>query len=250
MPVEILAADWPAPDGFVAGTTTRAGGVSRGRYTTLNLGGHVGDHADDVAENRRRFVAAAGLPREPAWLTQVHGADVAEAGSPGPREADAVVSRDGGAPLGILTADCLPIVLCSVATRETAALHCGWRSLAGGLVANTIGRLESPPSSLMAWLGPAIAQAAFEVGDDVRDIFLAGVDDAAACFEPNARGRWQADLYALARRYLAAAGVTSVYGGGLCTYRDEQRFFSYRRDGSTGRMATFIASVATGPRRS
>jgi len=240
MPVEILAADWPAPDDIVAGVTTRAGGVSRGSHATLNLAAHVGDAEDAVAENRRRFVAAAGLPGEPAWLDQVHGDRVVDAASPAPQEADAVVSRDGRAVLAILTADCLPVLLCSTATPEIAALHCGWRSLSGGLVQNTVDRLRSAPSALMAWLGPGISQSAYEVGDDVRDVFLAGIDDAAACFQPNARGRWQADLYALARRYLAQAGVTAMYGGGYCTHDDERRFFSYRRDGATGRMASFI----------
>ena len=244
MAVDIIAADWPAPPGVVAGATTRAGGVSSGPYASLNLGDHVGDDAAAVAENRRRLVEAAGLPGEPAWLRQVHGDRVIEADGRAAPEADGAVSTDGGTVLGILTADCLPILLCSTESAGIAALHCGWRSLAAGIVGNAVAHLDAPPSTLLAWLGPAISPPAFEVGPEVRAAFLAGVDDAAACFEPNERGRWQADLFALARRYLAAAGIEAVYGGGVCTYADDGRFFSYRRDGTTGRMASYIARVA------
>ena len=243
MSIELIAADWPAPDGIVAGATTRGGGASSARYASLNLGMHVGDDATAVAENRRRLVAAAGLPGEPAWLTQVHGDRVIDAADPVSREADGAISADGRSVLGILTADCLPILVCSTETDEIAALHCGWRSLAAGIVGNAVSMLSARPSSLLAWLGPAIAQPAFEVGDEVRAAFLARIHDAHDCFEANERGRWQADLYALARRFLASSGVESVYGGGLCTHADDTRFFSYRRDGETGRMASYIARV-------
>ncbi len=235
-----IKADWPAPDGLVAGCTTRAGGVSAGPYASLNLGWHVGDDPARVAENRRRFVAATGLAAEPAWLRQVHGNDVVDADPSTEREADGAVSVAGRETLGILTADCLPVLICSTGRREIAALHCGWRSLSAGIVARAVERLRSPRASLLAWLGPAISQPAFEVGDDVRDVFLAGVHNAAQCFEANARGRWQADLNGLARLYLAEAGIESVFGGGYCTREDGERFFSYRRDGTTGRMASFL----------
>jgi YfiH family protein len=150
------------------------------------------------------------------------------------------VSFDGTVVLSVLTADCLPIVICSAKGPEIAALHCGWRSMAGGIIARTIDTLHSQPQDLMAWLGPAISQPAFEVGDDVRDVFLAGIEDAVRCFAANARGRWQADLFSLARLYLESAGVERIYGGGICTFADEARFYSYRRDGQCGRMATFI----------
>ena len=148
-----------------------------------------------------------------------------------------------GRPIGVLTADCLPVLLCTADGSEIAALHCGWRSLVGGIVQTTVDTMRSDGADLVAWLGPAISQPAFEVGDEVRDAFLKGVADAAACFEQNERGRWQADLYGLARRYLAQVGVTQVCGGGLCTRSDESRFFSYRRDGETGRMATVIGRL-------
>ncbi len=241
MSAGLIRAEWPVPDNVFAATTTRTGGVSEGTWSSLNLGTHVGDRPEAVAENRRRLVEAAELPEEPVWLRQVHGTKVVRAADGPPREADAVISD--GRPIGVLTADCLPVLLCSTDGGEIAALHCGWRSLAGGIVANTVDAMRSDTAELIAWLGPAISQPAFEVGGEVRDAFLEGVDDAAACFEPNARGRWQADLYGLARRYLAAAGVGQVFGGGLCTRSDESAFFSYRRDGETGRMATVIARV-------
>ncbi len=239
MTIKLVHAEWPAPKGIFAATTTRSGGVSEGPWKSLNLGAHAGDRPDAVAENRRRLVDEAGLAREPVWLQQVHGTRVVRAEDGPPQEADAVVST--GRPIGVLTADCLPVLLCSSAGDEIAALHCGWRSLSGGIVANTVDAMRSVAGDLMAWLGPAISQPAFEVGDEVRDIFLAGVEDAASCFLPNENGRWQADLYGLARRYLAAAGVPAVFGGGFCTRSDEDAFFSYRRDGETGRMATVIA---------
>jgi polyphenol oxidase len=235
-----IRADWPAPDGIVAGTTTRRGGASAGVFHSLNLGGHVGDDPACVAENRRRFVAACGLATEPDWLTQVHGTAVRLAGAADPVEADAAVARLPGATVAVLTADCLPILLCAADGEEIAAVHAGWRGLAAGIVAATAARLATPPARLIAWLGPAISQPAFEVGDEVRAAFVAADAGAEACFLPNERGRWQADLYALAGRQLRELGIRAVYGGGWCTYEDRERFFSYRRDGQCGRMATFI----------
>ena len=243
MSIDFIAADWPA-DGVVAGTTTRLGGVSTASYATLNLAAHVGDDADAVQQNRRRLRESLGLNAEPLWLNQVHGNTVvfgdAVAAASSPPSADAIISSDGRDVLGILTADCLPILLCSLDSDELAAIHAGWRSLSSGIVAKTIASMTSKPGELLAWFGPAISQVAFEVGDDVRDSFVAGIGDAAACFTLNERERWQADLYGLARRYLRAAGVDRIHGGGLCTHSDQQRFFSYRRDGQCGRMATII----------
>lgn len=240
MSLEWIRADWPAPPGIVAGTTTRRGGVSEGVYASLNLGAHVGDDAQRVARNRRRFLTACGLAAEPAWLAQVHGTTVQVAGDETPAEADAAIARGPGAVVAVLTADCLPIVLCADDGIEVAAIHAGWRGLAAGIIAATLARMNTPPERLLAWLGPAISQSAFEVGDEVRAAFVSADAAAAACFEPNQRGRWQADLYALAGLQLDAAGVSAVHGGGLCTFSDSGRFFSYRRDGRCGRMATFI----------
>jgi YfiH family protein len=242
--VQLIGADWPAPEGVIAGTTTRVGGVSGGPYASLNLGAHVGDEPSAVAENRRRLVSGLRLPAEPRWLNQVHGTRVVRAGSrefrSGPPTADAAVCHRGRATLGILTADCLPVLLCDTESPAIAAIHGGWRSLVAGIVEATVREMRVPADGLLAWFGPGISQAAFEVGDDVRDLFLAGIEGAADCFVPNRNGRWQADLYGLARLYLARAGVRRVYGGGLCTYADARWFFSYRRDGPCGRMASII----------
>jgi len=236
-----IAADWPAPRDIVAGTTTRAGGVSRGVYGTLNLGAHVGDDDAHVAENRRRFVAMCGLDAAPEWLRQVHGSAVRVPGGAVGCVADAAIERLPGRTVAVLTADCLPVLLCAADGGEIAAIHAGWRGLAAGVVARTLTEMHTPPAQLLAWLGPAISQPAFEVGDEVRAAFAALDEGTADSFERNASGRWQADLYALARRQLQSAGVPAVYGGGLCTYADAGRFFSFRRDGQCGRMASFVA---------
>lgn len=238
--MEWIRAAWPVSPGIVAGTTTRSGGVSDGVYATLNLGAHVGDDPERVAENRRRFVADCGLGAEPDWLDQVHGTAVRVAGETAPCAADAAIAREPGSTVAVLTADCLPILLCAEHGGEIAAIHAGWRGLAAGVIAATIARMTTAPERLLAWLGPAISQPAFEVGGEVRAAFVEADPGAAPCFLANQRGRWQADLYALARRQLGSMGVGAVYGGGLCTVADSERFFSFRRDGQCGRMATFI----------
>ena len=207
-----IAADWPAPDNIVAGTTLRnyAGGE-------LPLAG------------------------QPCWLDQVHGAEVVTAGSfETPPSADASISGAAEYVCAIRTADCLPVLMCSIDGRVFAAAHAGWRGLAAGVIENTIARLDADPSDLLVWLGPAISQAAFEVGEEVKEAFL-GVDPGAGvCFERNDRGRWQADLYALARRRLEHAGVGQIHGGEFCTYSDRDRFYSYRRNAECGRLLSFV----------
>ena len=237
--VDWVPGDWRLNEAVVAGCTARAGGVSTGNYSSLNLGAHVGDDPDNVRTNRRRFVEACGLPAEPVWLSQVHGVDVAIEPSGG-EAADAVLSRTPGTVCAVMVADCLPVLFSTDDGSEIAAAHAGWRGLAGGVLERTINAFEAPPGSINAWLGPAISQAAFEVGRDVREAFLAGDAGDEDCFRPNAAGRWQADLYGLARRRLAASGVARVSGGGFCTYRDPERFFSFRRDGQCGRLACFV----------
>ncbi len=242
---DLIWPDWPAPASVRACTTTRRGGVSSGPFASLNLAGHVGDDAAAVAANRRRLSAALGLPVEPAWLSQVHGCAVASAdrgtaGTAGPPVADAVLSRQPGHVCAVLTADCLPLLLCDRAGSVCAAVHAGWRGLHLGVIEATLARLGVPGTALLAWLGPAIGPARFEVGPEVRAAFVSRDPAAASAFRAGAGGRWHADLYGLARRRLAAAGVTAVSGGGLCTLSDPARFFSYRRDGRTGRMASLI----------
>lgn len=236
-----IRADWPAPQSVIAGTTLRGGGVSTGQYTALNLGAQVDDEPGAVEENRRRFRKLCQLPAEPVWLRQIHGTTVvADPPAATPAEADAIVSRRAETVCAVLTADCLPVLLAAADGSEVAAAHAGWRGLCAGVLEETVARLSAKPQSLLAWLGPAISQAAFEVGPEVRAKFLARDQAAAGSFVSNERGRWQADLYELARLRLQQAGVTRVYGGDRCTFAEPACFFSYRRDGPCGRMATFI----------
>ncbi len=194
-----------------------------------------------MAKNRRRLAAALELPAEPTWLRQIHGVRVVEAGRDQRPEADAAVAFGPGQVCVVLTADCLPVLFRDRVGSRVGAAHAGWRGLAGGVLEATMARLDCPPGELLAWLGPAIGPEVFEVGEEVRAAFLAHDPGAAGCFKPSPAGRWLADLYALARRRLAAAGVTAVYGGGFCTLSEPGRFYSYRRDGQTsGRMASLI----------
>lgn len=242
MSVSWVEPDWPAPGGVRVLSTFRTGGVGVAPYASLNLGDHVGDVAATVVENRRRLRVAAGLPAEPVWLRQVHGIDVAELDAMGDLDtaADAAFTRRRGRVCGILTADCLPIVLAADSGDLVAAAHAGWRGLAGGVIEATVRALQVPPERLIAWLGPAIGPQHFEVGAEVREALLKGDLGAEAAFVPNARGRFLADLGVLARRRLAGLGVGRIFGGGQCTYADADKYFSHRRDGVTGRQATLI----------
>lgn len=231
--------DWPAPPQVRTLQTTRNGGESLPPYHTLNLGDHVGDDVLRVARNRAKLSAL--LPGEPAWLKQEHGIVVVDAGTvAGVPCADASIARRAGAVCVVMTADCLPVLLCDDAGTVVGAAHAGWRGLCDGVIEATVQAMAVPPSTLMAWLGPAIGAPAFEVGDEVRSAFVARDAEARGAFVANDRGKWQADIYRLARLRLARLGVRAVYGGDACTYRDESRFFSYRRDGATGRMGSFI----------
>jgi purine-nucleoside/S-methyl-5'-thioadenosine phosphorylase / adenosine deaminase len=233
-----FAPDWPVPSGVRAWVTEC--GVGAGRYRALNLATHVGDDAAAVAANRARLRAALALPCEPAWLDQVHGPRVLDLDTEAIAAADGAVTARAGVVCAVLTADCLPVLFCDTAGRRVGVAHAGWRGLLGGVLPAAVRALGVPPDQLLAWLGPAIGQAAYEVGADVRDAFLALQPKAAAHFAENTRGRWQADLYALARDSLSAAGVTAVYGGEFCTFRESARFFSHRREAPCGRMATLI----------
>lgn len=232
---------WPAPVGVRALSTFRSGGTSGAPYESLNLGDHVGDAAANVAENRRRLAAAAGLPVEPVWLEQVHGTHVADLdGFGGAGPADAAFTRQAGRVCAILTADCLPLLLTADTGGLVAAAHAGWRGLALGVIEATVQALKVPPGRLLAWLGPAIGPKHFEVGPEVREALLQGDSGADAAFVANERGRFMADLATLARRRLSALGVSRVHGGGECTFAAGDRYFSHRRDGITGRQATLI----------
>ncbi len=239
-PADWIAPDWPAPATVRALVTTRSGGVSAGPYAGLNLGTHVGD--DPALVECNRLLLNAHLPSEPTWLEQVHGTAVADADTAMPcAQADASVARRPRTVCAVLTADCLPVLLCDAAGSVVAAAHAGWRGLAAGVLENTVAAMGGEPGALMAWLGPAIGPQAFEVGSEVREIFVAADGSSAEAFAPGAtEGKWLADLYLLARHRLLAAGVSEVYGGGWCTQADATRFYSFRRDGVTGRFASLI----------
>ena len=211
-----IEANWPAPAGIIAGTTLK----------------------NSLLE----------LPAEPRWLNQVHGNRAVRFDSEefaiGKPDADAVVADEPGSICVVRTADCLPVLLTARDGSEIAAIHAGWRGLAAGVIEETLKSMRTPANQQMAWLGPAISQPAFEVGEEVRQAFVEVSAAAEAAFEPNSRGRWQADLYRLARQRLASAGLDAVYGGGLCTFEDSSRFYSYRRDKDTGRMVSFVYRAA------
>lgn len=237
-----IVPDWPAPPGVRAFITTRRGGVSSGPWAGLNLGLKTGDDPAAVAANRARIRAL--LPQEPRWLLQVHGPRVvdADAATDAP-PADAAVAREPGTVCAIMIADCVPVLFADCSGSLVAAAHAGWRGLAGGVIENTVATLNAAGATsdtLLAYIGPGIGPQAFEVGADVRDAFLARHADAEAAFRPHGQGKWLADLFLLTRQALARAGISSVHGGGLCTVSDAGRFYSYRRDRTTGRMAAFI----------
>ncbi|HYQ37368.1 MAG TPA: peptidoglycan editing factor PgeF [Pseudomonas sp.] len=236
---DLLLPDWPAPANVRACVTTRAGGVSVAPFDSFNLGDHVEDDPVAVAENRRRLQALLGC--RAAWLQQVHGAAVVEADPTTLAVADASWSSTPSVACAIMTADCLPVLFCDRAGRRVAAAHAGWRSLAGGVLEASAAALDCPAEQVLVWLGPAIGPQAFEVGAEVREAFVARHAEAAAAFVPSVNpGRFMADLYQLARIRLAAIGVMAVYGGGLCTFSDTERFYSYRRASRTGRLASLI----------
>ncbi len=236
-----IPADWPAAAGVIAGTTLRSGGVSKGTYAALNLGAYTDDDANAVRQNRERFIKICGLPAVPRWLKQVHGNTVIiEPPGGGVTEADAALTRKPEVVCAVLTADCLPVIFSSTDGAELAVAHAGWRGLAGGVLEAAVRAMSSDPADVLAWLGPAISQTAFEVGGEVREQFLVHDAAAADCFAANERGRWQADLYGLARMRLASAGIDRVSGGEYCTFSEPERFYSYRRDGACGRMASFV----------
>ncbi|HEY2036489.1 MAG TPA: peptidoglycan editing factor PgeF [Steroidobacteraceae bacterium] len=243
---DFIVPEWPAPAAIRAVFTLRTGGVSRQPFDSFNIGARAGDDPDAVAQNRAALRAGLELPAEPAWLEQVHGNQVVDldrqtAPEPQPPgRADAAVSRSPGRVCAIQVADCMPVLFAAADGSQVGGAHAGWRGLAGGVLEATVRAMNTPPAELHAWMGPAIGQAHFEVGEEVRAAFLAADAEAATAFVANDRGRWQCDLYALARRRLAALGVASVHGGGWCTYSEPRRFFSYRRDGRCGRMAALI----------
>jgi YfiH family protein len=242
--------DWPARAPVRALVTQRDApfGVSAPPFDRCNLGAHCGDDPAAVAANRAGLRRQAGLPDEPRWLRQVHGVQVVRCrrdDAVSPEEdaqplADAAVSADAGVVLAILSADCLPVLFAAAAGDEIGAAHAGWRGLAAGVLEATVAAMRTPPGALLAWLGPAAGPLAYEVGDEVFDTFLAADPAAHSAFVPTRAGHWRVDLFALARQRLARAGVRAVSGGGECTIGTPQHWYSHRRDGRSGRMASLV----------
>jgi len=241
MDPKIIIPNWPAPPGVRALTTTRVGGFSQGAFAGWNLGAHSGDDWETVKTNRA-LLAQFGVP-SPTWLHQVHAQQVVYLPGNTQPSADAAWTDQIGVSCAVLTADCLPVLFCSQDGSRIAAAHAGWRGLAAGVLESTLHALGVAPHRVLAWLGPAIGPQAFEVGAEVYAAFVTHDRAAASALVPNRPGHWYANLYLLARQRLAACGVHQVYGGDFCTLSDTQRFFSYRRDGQTGRMACVIWRV-------
>lgn len=239
--IELIKPTWAAPSHVFACTTTRHDGVSTGPYASLNLALHVGDDKEHVLQNRESLKKYLSLPNEPVWLNQTHSTNVLAAenyvaGEP----ADATYTRQAGIVCAVLTADCLPVLICNTHGTEVAAIHAGWRGLASGVIENTIAQLKSDPSDLMAWLGPAIGPTVFEVGEEVRQAFMEQDPQAQIAFIPSPSKRWLANIYQLATLRLTALGLSHISGGIYCTNTQPEFFYSYRREPKSGRMASII----------
>jgi len=240
--IQWLTPEWPAPPQIKAFSTTRLGGFSEHAFKSMNLGDHVGDHADKVAKNRATITSNLSLPDEPYWLKQVHSNKVVQVcdSSSGSEEADGSFTRQTSKVCVVLTADCLPILISNKAGTTVAAIHAGWRGLANGIVEVALGALGLPHESLLVWLGPAIGPTKFEVGDDVKAIFAKKTYNTDIAFKSKTKNKWMLDIYQLARYNLNHYGVEHIYGGDQCTHSQSDKYFSYRRDGVTGRMASLI----------
>ncbi|AOM40909.1 purine nucleoside phosphorylase YfiH [Xenorhabdus hominickii] len=237
----LIFPDWPQPENVGACSTTRIGGVSLPPYDSLNLGKHVGDDPECVERNRKLLVEYARLPQLPIWLEQVHGTRVItlDGQSLENQQADAVYTNVPGQVCAVMTADCLPVLFCSISGDEVAAAHAGWRGLCAGVLENTVSQFSTKPEMIRVWLGPAIGPEKFEVGGEVREAFTATHSEFAQAFTPYG-DKFLANIYLLAKLKLQSLGITEIFGGTACTATEESNFFSYRRDGNTGRMATLI----------
>nr|VFJ47454.1 MAG: conserved hypothetical protein [Candidatus Kentron sp. FW] len=241
--LQFITPNWPAPANVRAYTTTRLGGISEPPWDSLNLADHVGDAANAVATNRGLLSEALDLPVIPYWLCQVHGNIVVDTDiTPyrNHRVGDASITKEANRVCAVLTADCLPVLFCDRRGTRVGIAHAGWRGLVRGVIESTVRALKTEPADLLAWLGPGIGPGAFEVGSEVRDAFVRYRAIAELAFSPTTHDRWLADLYLLARQHLEQSGVREIYGGEFCTYHDDEYFFSYRRDGTTGRIASII----------
>jgi len=234
-----LIPDWPAPANIHAATTLRTGGVSLGAFSSLNPATHVSDDNERVRQNRQIIGAMLDLPAEPIWLAQIHSNRAVKAVKTALLEqADASYTNESGIVCAVMTADCLPLLVCSTDGAQIAAIHAGWRGLLAGVITNTVVAMQQ--QDLLVWLGPAIGPDCFEVGPEVREAFLEKSVTFNDAFKQQGNGKWLADIYQLARIELAALGIVNVYGGTHCTFTEHEYFYSYRRESQTGRMATLI----------
>lgn len=238
----IISPVWPAPAHIHAVTTTRQGGVSQAPWDSFNLATHVGDQHTHVQQNREILSKALKLPAPPCWLEQTHGTHVVNAAlsSHSPPDADASFSTEANTVCAVMTADCLPVLFTDMQGSCIAAAHAGWRGLANGVLEATLATMPADKQHIMAWLGPAIGPNAFEVGKEVVTAFCATHAEAREAFRENRPGHYLADIYRLAKIRLNACGVSQIHGGKHCTHIETERFYSYRRDGQTGRMASLI----------
>ena len=237
---EFIIPDWKVPPGIMALCTTRIGGVSQGGFESFNLATHVGDVASHVSTNRALLRQALNLPCEPQWLEQTHSTHVVDLDSDSERQGDAAITSSVGQIAVVLTADCLPVLLCNRQGTQVAASHAGWRGLLNGVLEQTVSAMRSEPAYIQAWLGPAIGAQQFEVGAEVRAQFVQQMPASRECFRSTRPGHYLADLYALAALRLKKQGLTTISGGGFCTFSEAARFYSYRREKVTGRQASLI----------
>lgn len=232
-------ANWPAPGNVTALSTTRLSGFSQTPYDANNLGLAVGDNEQHVLQNRQQLIERLQLPGEPQWLRQTHSTDCVVVEEDSNRNADAAVTRSPHHPLAILTADCLPIMLCNTQGTEVAAIHAGWRGLANGIIENTLAKMHSQTSDLMAWIGPAICQNCYEIGEEVYSTFTKKYSTSQKAFKP-VHNKWLANLPLIAEIVLNTQGIKAVFQSGLCTFESEKELYSYRRASQTGRFGTLI----------
>ena len=239
-PIEIIEAKWNAPSQVKALCTTRQGGFSQPPYDSLNLATHVGDDDQSVMRNRELLCHSLRLPAEPCWLEQTHSTRVVSLESDSSRLADAAITREADTIAIVMTADCLPILLCNRSGSEVAAIHAGWRGLADGVIEATVNDMNSSADQLLAWIGPGISQQCFEVGSEVRDFYIARNRADESYFVANRPAHWLCDLSGLASATMARLDIAEISRAGYCSYSDDSHYFSYRRNALTGRLASLI----------
>ena len=237
--MELIIPNWPAAKNIKAVSSTRNGGISTGKYESLNLGMHVGDDESKVRTNRAKLADTADMPCQPVWLNQTHSSRVIEVVEPTQAilDGDGLFTKQQSIVCSVMTADCLPVLLANVEGTQVSAVHAGWRGLSAGIIENAVRKFDG---EVIAWIGPAIGSTSFEVGKDVFDSFVTIDSSATRAFNKINHNKWLADMNMLVTQKLNLSGVTNVSYSGCCTFSEPQRFFSYRRDGVTGRLATFI----------